>query len=134
MSLHPVPKYWVDAAAILDRRRKKYRVALTSGPIVRSDSWHAYPLLGSRLQNEIVYVPTALSGEVLAMNDPRFLTAADRGAWLARLSQQNVDAVMSFLPAGPELRWMEESPQQFARLAGDGKAWGLYAVARGSPP
>jgi hypothetical protein len=128
MSIHPVPKYWLGAARAVDSPREAYRIAVTSGPYAQADNWLTYPLLGSRLQNTLVYVPLSRSGEVLAANDPRYLAEADRQAWLERLVRTRAAAVMSFLPAGPELGWMESDPERFARAAGDGKNWGLYVV------
>lgn len=127
-SVHPVFKYWLDAARAVDDPREGYRIALTSGPYVKADNWFAYPFLGSRLQNSLAYVPPSRSGLLLEAIDPRYLAEADRSAWLDRLRRERVDAVMSFAPAGPELGWMENDPGRFARAAGDGWTWGLYVV------
>jgi hypothetical protein len=106
------------------------RLAFTSGPYQVADNWYIYPFLGSRLQNEPVYIPISHSGQFVPHTDPTYLTDADRDAWLGRLESERVAAVVSFPPAGPELAWMEAAPERFRPIAGTAGRWGLFERLR----
>ncbi len=129
VSLHPSPRYFVDAIDHLDKRIEPTRIAVTSGPAQNADNVFYYPLLGTRLQHRIAYFTPTTSG---APADPRrpgdeHARGAYR-AWRDRMSEAGITHVFSFSPASVELRWMEIRSPAFLRLAGDGEQWGLYEI------
>lgn len=89
-----------------------------------------YHFLGRELQNEVVYVPVTVSGE-LAHFGPGYnrREQADLKAWLTRLHEQEVDFVMSFAPAGLELEWMKRESAFFTKVVGNDRDWGMYRFA-----
>jgi hypothetical protein len=121
---HAATHYPAEALKAIDGRGS--RLAFTAGPYQLADNWYVYPFLGSRLQNEPIYVPISRSGRFVPHTDPAYLDDVDREAWLRRLESLDVAAVISFPPAGPELAWMEDSPERFRRIAGTQGTWGLY--------
>lgn len=137
--LHSMPRYWVDAALLVDEPHRPRRLAVTAGPWQNADNWFLYPFLGSRLQNELVYVPVTRDGSIIDLARSRQLAAeASFPAWLERLERLAIDEVLSFEPTSTELLWMEQRPELFARVAGDRRRWGLYRLTapgprRGSP-
>ena len=95
-------------------------------------NWFRSPLLGSRLQNEVVYVPISTNGELVSYEDPRRAAElADRRAWLGRLVDHEVDYVAALGPRGIEHVWLEERPELFAvELESKGGSWILARVDR----
>lgn len=129
--LHYTPKFWAEPAAHLDALPRGARVAVTSGPKQHADTWLMYPLMGSRLQNSLHYVPVTADGAVAPMapgagREER----AHPGIWARRLREREIDYVMCFQPTALELRWLEARPDRFERIAGDRASWGLYRVRR----
>jgi len=127
VALHPSPRYWVTAALAVDTPRTARRIAVTAGAAQDADNWMLYPFLGSRLQNELLYVPVTEDGTLVEPapgNDPA--GAASFSAWLQRLADLEVTEIISFRPASLELAWMELRPDRFERIAGDRRSWGLY--------
>ena len=103
----------------------------TAGSTQDADNWLVYPFLGSRLQNQPVYIPVTADGRIidLARGNSR-ARAASFPAWLERLRQSGATEVVSFSPTSLELRWMEQSPDLFERRVGDGRQWGLYRLRK----
>lgn len=131
--IHRDVRPWAAAAPRVDRPGEPRVVAITSGPKRSLDNWFAYPFLGSRLQNTVLYVPPSVDGRIVPFGGEGELeAAADFDAWLARLEDRDVTEVMSFEPASIELGWMEARPDRFERTAGDGAGWGLYRLRSGS--
>jgi hypothetical protein len=129
MVLDPIPKYWPRAAALLDAPGPPRRVAVTSGPNQHMDAWFLYYFMGRSLQNRFAYVPISRDGSFVDFDIRMTLQwCGDAEAWIERLGRAGVTEVLSFPPHSAELRWMEERPARFRRLAGDGKTWGLYSV------
>ncbi len=130
----PIPPYWLRASRIVDEPDRPRRIAVTSGPWVHSGNWFAYPLLGSRLQNEVTYVALTRDGRVqhfgLPAVDEEYARTADYASWLERLGDEGIDLVMSFSPPSIELGWMEDHPDRFRRLDGDPGDWGLFERLR----
>lgn len=131
-AVHPNHPYWIGAVAALDAAPPTL-IAVTSGPFQDADNWLAYPLLGRRLQHEVVYVPVSRDGGIRHFvseesgSETRLDGDFDR--WRRRLDARGITRVMSFRPASLELRWMEEHPEAFRRIAGEPGDWGLFAVA-----
>jgi hypothetical protein len=130
--IHPVHRYWLDAARLVDSRKTRHRIAVTSGPFQDLDNWLVYPFLGRELQNDVLHVPISRDGAVrhFGAGDSNldYARSADFASWRERLREREVTEVLSFRPASIELSWMEGSPGQFRRLAGDAGDWGLFAV------
>jgi hypothetical protein len=128
LHLHWQPKYWVEAAWLLDDPRAPAKIAITSGPWHDGDNWFTYYFLGRRFQNRLTYVPVSSDGRIVPFGPGDELEqAARRRRWLERLDEQRVSAVMSFSPLSIEQRWMDEMPRRFEKLRG-GPDWGLYRV------
>jgi hypothetical protein len=126
--LHWEPKYWVEAAWLLDHPRAPSKIAVTSGPWQDGDHWFTYYFLGRQLQNRLTYVPVTGDGRIVPFGPNDDLEqAARRRRWLERLDEARVTAVMSFTPLSIEQRWMDEMPRRFEKLRG-GPDWGLYRV------
>ena len=95
-----------------------HRVALSAGWDTVGHNWFRYPLMGSRLQNELVYVPIAKDGAVIdyRLRD-EVIARADYDSWVARLVEQRIDHVVILYPWPLEQRWMKERPDRFEEIA-----------------
>lgn len=88
-------------------------IAATAGWDLAGHNWFRYPLLGSRLQNRVVYVPVTADGAIVSYVDPDALRAVgDRRAWLDRLARAEVDWVLVMSPS-IEGDWIRELPGVF---------------------
>ena len=96
-------------------------IAVSAGWKDYGQSWFRYPLLGSRLQNRVVYVPITRDGTVIDYRDDVALRASiDYHAWLRRLIAQRVDYVVLLHSEPPEAAWVRAHPEVFTP-AGDGR-------------
>jgi hypothetical protein len=137
--LHPLRVSAVSSWPIwkaLDDETPK-RLAVTAGWDGRGHNWYWYPLMGSRLQNTLTYVPVLPDGSVGDYALPATLKAADFQAWLPRLKEDAVDYVVTLAPPPVEASWMSESPELFQPLvtSQDEKsvAWRVLSATAGSP-
>ncbi len=91
------------------------RIAVTAGYDPRiPHNWFRWPFLGTRLQNDVVYLPVTADGEIVSYFDREALVeAADRKAWLQRVADQEVDWIAALGPATIEHRWILELPRIF---------------------
>lgn len=120
-TLHPLDPRYTAAWPVwraLDGGRG-HAIAATAGFDRLGHNWYLYPLLGSRLQNRVLYVPVTADGAVV---DYRLRAEIDRrasvDAWLRRLVDQGVDVVASLAPRTTvEDRWIGERPELFHLLA-----------------
>jgi len=127
--IHYVGKYWLPASKLVDTPGRFWKIAVTSGPYQNADNWFMYPFLGRKLQNQICYIPITTDGKIIDFGpEGARERAGNFEAWLRRLFDKDITHVMSFRPASLEMRWMEEQPEVFQRLEGDGVSWGLYQV------
>lgn len=95
----------------------KYRLAVTAGWQGTGLHWYRYPLLGSRFQNEVLYIPATRGGVVFDHERREELAEhADELEWVTRLVRQQVDAVVALGPAPMEERWMRQRPELFHPL------------------
>ena len=112
-----------------------HRIAVAAGFDGTGHNLYLFPLLGSRLQNEIVYVPPASDGRVIDYRDEGAMTAAaSHAAWTARLAEDRVDAFAALAPPPPErAAWIEPDRAHFQPLArsadGESAAWRVYPRA-----
>lgn len=125
--LHPVYAAAWPLWRALDGDRS-VRLAVTAGWDGVGHNWYRYPLLGSRLQNRVIYVPVTADGGVVdyRRGDEVEASAAFR-PWLARLLEHEVDAVVSLAPRWTvEDAWMRRHPRLFRPCLGDRR--NLHAV------
>jgi hypothetical protein len=108
-----------------------HRLAVLAGWDGVGPTWYQSPLLGSRLQNRVFYVPPTRDGAVV---DYRSMEAvAERASfvdWLGRLVAEEIDHVVSLAPRNTiEDYWMRQAPQVFVPESGDpGGAHVAYRV------
>ncbi|MFX0133342.1 MAG: hypothetical protein ACFFDN_06850 [Candidatus Hodarchaeota archaeon] len=127
--LHPIKKYWVNAARLIDTPNISHRIAVTSGPHQNADNWFMYFFMGKKLQNRLYYIPITENGNIIDFGlDGERERNGVFSKWLSRLYKKEITYVMSFSPKSLELSWMEDKSELFKRLVGDGKSWGLYEV------
>ena len=98
------------------------RIAVTAGFEDAGHNWYRYPLLGSRLQNRLLYVPITTDGRIVNYRnlDHRDCDSVRRignpsyTAWVRRLIDQRVEYVVSLAPASTlESQWMARLPELF---------------------
>lgn len=97
-------------------------------------NWTRYPLLGTRLQNQVLYLPPTADGRIVDYRDPRLAGAASYQHWLQRLRAAGVDRVVNLGAAPPEAGWMIAHPELFEPLAETHDRTGqVYRLRRPSP-
>jgi hypothetical protein len=95
-----------------------HRIAAAYGWAGVGDNWFRYPLLGSQLQNRVLYVPITRGGDVIDYQDAgRVRGEADESAWLARLRDARIDLVFLGEPAPPERAFVLRHPESFELVA-----------------
>jgi hypothetical protein len=93
-------------------------VAVTAGWDGQGHNWYRYPLMGSRLQNRLVYVPPTIDGEIIDYaNGEELLEALDGPGWVRRLVEERVDFVVALYPPPVEEEWMAANTQLFELVA-----------------
>ncbi len=94
---------------------RSHRLAVTGGWDGLGHNWYRYPLLGSRFQNEVVYVPITADGSVVDYRrDDAMRAGADLPAWLMRLHDREIDHVVSLSPRNTlEDYWLRNLPEIF---------------------
>lgn len=92
-----------------------HRIAVTAGWDRVGHNWYRYPLLGSRLQNRVLYVPITGDGSIVDYRTPTEVgRRGDYRAWLERLVEARVDYVVSLAPRWTiEDQWMRNTPELF---------------------
>lgn len=113
--------------------QENLRVAATAGFAGENGhTWFRYPLLGSRLQNRVLYLPITTDGRIIDYADTKeVIQSMDRNAWLERLLEERIDYVMAMMPRHVEHLWIEELPALFhiEQALGEGE-WILAKVRR----
>jgi hypothetical protein len=113
-----------------------HRIAASYGWNGVGDNWFRYPLLGSHLQNRVLYVPiTGGAGDVIDYRCAACVRAeADESAWLARLRSSGVDLVFLGDPEPPEQAFVLRHPESFQLVArGQDGRHALYRLVPGRP-
>jgi hypothetical protein len=105
MVIHYTPTVWVPLGRAVDHPGTPHRIAVTGGSMSGSESWFGYGLLGSRLQNDIFYVPITRDGRIVD-EFARLKEVGDAAAWIRRIGERGVDYVVSMQPATIEISWM----------------------------
>ncbi len=134
--LHPLDSIYAaswPAWRFLDREAG-LRIAVTAGWDGIGHNWYRYPLLGSRLQNELFYIPVTADGTVIDYRPPVLaFHELDGRAWTRRLREEGIEYVVVLPPtAVPELYWMEQRPALFEPVARE--LSGASLVYRVVPP
>ena len=96
---------------------------------MNSDNWFIFYILGNKLQNEIIYIPSSKSGDIIDFSkDLSINKKADYFSWLDRLKREKVTHILSFSPASIELMWMKENNETFEFISGEKKNYGLFLL------
>jgi hypothetical protein len=112
------PAFAMGAALwpLLDTPRDKV-IAVTVGKDRVGHNQFFYPLLGSRFQNHLVYIPVADTATE-GLSDPAERYArADPDEWLAGLDRASVDLVVGLWQLTPERDWLARRPDEFEVIA-----------------
>jgi hypothetical protein len=128
IDLHDFPRGSVEGWQVADEPDAPRVIAFATGWLHPGHNWFLYPLLGRRLQNHVVYVPTTASG--LSGSYVPALTGAplaDPAVWIGRLRAASVDVLFISGPAPPELRWVQVNQDAF-RLRDSGNAYRIYDI------
>ncbi|MBI5511169.1 MAG: glycosyltransferase family 39 protein [Deltaproteobacteria bacterium] len=101
-----------------------HRIALVAGWDTSGHNWYLYPLLGSRLQNQVRYVPVVDDGTIVDYWRPQdFEGKLDYDAWLGRLAEFGADHLVILAPANvPEAAWVNQHPERFTAAVTGGDA------------
>lgn len=115
--MHPIHRLYASAWPLwraLDDPSPR-RLAVTAGWDGLGHNWYRYPLLGSRLQNRILYVPVTADGGIVDYRESDELARrASFAAWLERLVEAEVDHVVSLAPRTTiEDFWMRQATEIF---------------------
>jgi hypothetical protein len=78
-----------------------------------------YPLLGSRLQNRLTYVPITADGRDSDLWYVERRSRADARSWIARVEAVEPDYLVGLAPDTPEREWVESRPDRFELLPVD---------------
>jgi hypothetical protein len=117
---HRIPVAWALLAQYIDKPERPRRIAITSGPLKEGDHQLIYFYLGSKLQNELVYVSPRADGAVPVYDRPRpNLAGADPRTWVQRVLASGVQYVAVLNPPPLETRWLVEHKQAFKLVAGN---------------
>jgi hypothetical protein len=110
---------------------RPFRVAVTAGWDGMGHNFFLHPFFGSRLQNEIVFVPVTASGEPIAARQAALRARhSDYEAWRRRLIERRVDYVAVLSPPTVESTWIRSHPEHFDLVAEGAPGNRLYRVAR----
>jgi hypothetical protein len=132
--LHPLHPAYVAAWPIWARLddARPYRIAFVAGwDGFGGHNWYRFPLLGTRLQNTVVYVSPTWHGDVVDYRRAEQVLAHASGqAWMRRLVEQRIEVVVAAPPSVPELDWMRRHPRVFVPAVGgaDGRAQAFWFV------
>jgi hypothetical protein len=109
----------------LDEPGRSHRLAVTAGWDGLGHNWYRYPLLGSELQNRVVYVPVTADGGVVDYRETEEVSRrASLPAWLERLVEAEVEYVVSLAPRVTiEDYWMRSLPGIFPPALADPRAF-----------
>jgi hypothetical protein len=116
--LNLVPRPAADGWREVDVPDRPQRIAFVCGWENMGQNWFVYPLLGSRLQNELLFVPSTASGAPGSYRPDAAEPRTTPDEWIARLRAAGAEVLFVALPAPPELAWAEAHPEVFALRAG----------------
>lgn len=105
---HPPHPAFAMAASLwpmLDTPEDKL-IALSVGRDQIGHNQFFYPLLGSRLQNRLVHLPTSTATNELEMSARERYSRAEPDAWLSNLEAASIDLVVGLWQPTPERDWL----------------------------
>ncbi|MEM7262878.1 MAG: hypothetical protein AAF488_12875, partial [Planctomycetota bacterium] len=110
------------------------RIACTAGWNA-GHIWYRYPLIGSRQQNTVLYVPPTRSGDLSARQCGGDVDL-DVDTWLARLESERVDHVVIYPARSITGGWIEQRPERFELVSqsADGTARAYHFRAKTAEP
>ena len=126
----PIPRDYVRGWEYCDHLASPATIALAGGWSEAGQNYFFYPLMGSRLQNRVTYVPlndAAAPGsrEYVRRLNGRF------AEWLAGLRARRVDLVFIQAPWPVEDGWMRAHPVLFT-VVSEGTGYRIYSLR--APP
>jgi len=127
----PDVKPLVEGWLACDTAGRPRRIALTAGWDRNSSgqNWFYYPLMGSRLQNTVEYVPVAgTDARAMTLGLYAFDDDSKFNGWLQRIRDRRIDLVFVEAPWPPEDRWMTSHPELFRRTK-ESPAFRIYETS-----
>jgi hypothetical protein len=124
--------HWLSSALapVVDQPGKPHRIAITAGPNKLAGGQHIYYFLGSKLQNELVYVPVTRDGSVPVYDrDQPTPRLAGPSAWTKRVRESGASHVVVLAPAWHEYGWLGRMTKDF-ELVGANAISSLFRVRR----
>jgi hypothetical protein len=113
---HPTDQHVAEAWPIwqaLDRDTPS-TIAFAAGWDRRGHNWYRYPLLGSRLQNHVTYVPVTKDGSIVDYRErDRLLRSVHVPSWLEGLAERRVDTLVLGHPTTIETVIVQQLPALF---------------------
>lgn len=109
----------VGAWEFLDQPGTPKTIAMTMGPETPLGYWLLYPVLGRRLQNDVVYVSAKSKWEVPAWVERGLLRGDDFSIWLYNLKRLQVNYIMVSPPWPIELAWISRHEDEFELIFSD---------------
>jgi len=93
--------------------------------------WYRYPFMGSRLQNQVLYIPATESGQIWNKLNNSDRPKMSYSAWTKRLVSKNVSYVFCTTVLPIEADWMHSHPERFRleQSSPFGK-WVLYKIIK----
>jgi hypothetical protein len=128
--VHEIPRIYAAGWQYCDSLGTPRTIALAGGWRDAGQNYFWYPLLGSRLQNDVVYVPLS-RGAAPGSADYVRREHGVPDEWIAGLAERRVDLVFVQAPWPVEDEWMRERTEAFSPVS-QGEGYRVYAV-RSSP-
>jgi hypothetical protein len=117
---HRFPWEWTEFAYITDEPDRPRRIAIVSGPFKQAARQLIYFYLGTKLQNELVYISPLRDGSIPVFDRPHpDESGADEATWLRRLRASGADFIALLSPPWVEARWIARHPELFHIVAGN---------------
>jgi len=110
--VHPIPRDFVGGWSFVDRPGSPAVIALTAGWHEAGENWFFYPLMGSRLQNTVTYVPLSHAGQIGSADFVRRENGR-ASEWRDELRVRRITMVFVQAPWPVEDEWMRASPESF---------------------
>jgi hypothetical protein len=114
-----IPRNFVNGWEFLDSPHEEKIIAMTMGWDPPGHNWFFYPLLGSWLQNDIVYISAKFKWETPRWLNQGLLRGDDLSIWLFNLKRKKVNYVLVANPWPIELKWMLTYTDEFQLVFSD---------------
>jgi hypothetical protein len=117
--LHNIPRKFVGGWEFIDNLDEHKVIAFSRGYAQPNHEWFFYPLMGSRLQNDVIYLSALNKWDVPTWVDQGMLRGDDPKIWLYNLKQQKVDHVFIQEPWPIEMSWIMSRKDDFELIYTD---------------